>query len=43
MQTWITTGRKEDYFLAHPAGGELGLSEPEKSRRSQTDQYIGAG
>jgi len=40
MQTWITTGRKEDYFLAHPAGGELGLSEPEKSRRSQTDQYI---
>ena len=40
MQTLITTGRREDYFLAYPAGGELGLGEPEKSRRSPTDQYI---
>jgi 8-oxo-dGTP diphosphatase len=33
-------GRREDYFLAHPTGGTLRLGEPERSRRSPTNQYL---
>lgn len=40
VQTLDNAGRRENYFLAHPTGGELQLGEPEKSRCSPTNEYL---
>jgi len=40
VQTLYNRGRREDYYLVRPEGGELKLGGPELSRCSPTNQYL---